>query len=95
VNLIFKPYILEKLASKHRVTEEEVRSTLRDPKFQLRRTRAGQKGPGFGIRYEVVAKTSGGRILKVIIEKVYSDFVVVTAFDAPEGDKSRYRKGGK
>ena len=92
MDLIFKDHIVEKLWTKHQVTEDEVKSAVRDAKRVFIRAKAGQVQIGQSKRFLIIARTNGGRILRIIIEEDYNRYVVVTAFDAPESDKRRYRR---
>ncbi len=89
MHLVFKPHIVAKLWDKHGVVPEEVGEALQDPKRITVRTGSASKDR----RYRIIGKTYGGRILRVILEFSYTEVTVVTAFDAPESDVRRYRKG--
>ncbi|MEX2536104.1 MAG: DUF4258 domain-containing protein [Trueperaceae bacterium] len=88
MKLVFKPHTLEKLAEKHVVTEDEVREAIEDASLDIRRHRRRRNKQ---VRYVVIGKTIGSRFLRIVLEKVYDEFVVITAFDASEADKKRYR----
>jgi len=92
--LKIKPHILEKIEEKHSVTKEEVLSVLDDPDRMTERTGSAY---GNNKRYKVIGETTGNRILRVITEAEYTsgssgELTLITAFDAPEADKRRYRR---
>lgn len=92
--LTIKPHILEKIEMKHGVTQEEVLSVLDDPDRINERTGGAR---GSNKRYKIVGETTGNRILRVIFEAEYTngssgELILITAFEAPEPDKRRYRR---
>jgi len=98
VRLIFKPQILEKLETRHGVSQAEVEDVMAKRSPQRCTIRHGVKGRTLR-RYLSVGKTSGGRFLRVIHDAVLDEegresMVIITALNAYEEDEERYKKHG-
>ena len=95
MRLVFKPYVLEKLEEKHGVTQEEVEEAIADG--QRCTFRHGVKSKTMQ-RYISVGKTLGGRFLRIIHDREFDEttrreyMVVVTALNAYDEDKTRYKR---
>jgi uncharacterized DUF497 family protein len=94
MGFIYKNHILEKIWNKHGVIQEEVDEVLTDPDRITVRTGGAR---GNNRRYLVIGESEGSRVLRVIFEEEYNGdsqgrLILITAFDAPEADKRRYRR---
>jgi len=94
VAFIFRPHILDKIWQKHQVIEDEVEEVYSDPDRITERTGGAR---GNNRRYLEIGETKGGRILRIVYEAEYNDgsqgsLILITAFEAPEADRKRYRR---
>jgi uncharacterized DUF497 family protein len=84
--IAISPAMAQKIMTKHGVTPEEVREACQAPNRYLRA--AWHDHPEYGRRLIVVGSTSGGRVLKVILQPVDltdGTFRLRTALAAGEG----------
>ena len=68
--------------AKHGVSVKEVEEAIRDRDMIVRKHRG---------RYAIIG-SAWGRILFIVLEKVNDEFYVVTARDATDKEKRRYRR---
>lgn len=88
VDIIWLPHVIDKLASKHRVTPEEVDEVL----FGRPLYRKVQKGhvPGEDV-YAALGRTQGGRYLIVIfVYKQTREALVLSARDMERKERRQY-----
>jgi len=76
---------------RHRISIEEAEQAFDDPRF-LVDSRVRSEGEG---RLRALGKAGAGRILYIVFTKRGARLRVVTARDASEDEKKRYRRGRK
>jgi uncharacterized protein len=75
----------------HGVTPTEAEDVILDPRFI-----GGQaRGTSTERRYAVIGATAAGRILHVVYTVIDEAYRVITAYDANDRQKHRYRRGRK
>lgn len=89
MSIIISSTVRQKLAAKHRVSEQEVREAFNDqPDHVLQDTRSEHASDPPTVWF--IASTYGGRLLKVCYIETETDVIVRTAYEPNEAEKRMF-----